>query len=200
MPTYQMRPITSLVHSTPLAHLIGRAFLADPVFTANYPVPADRLRHTTELYTGDLRNCLQYGSVWTAQSPSGDPIGAITLLDMPKRSNLPDSATHTTIWEELIARFDPDERDGLELLDTTQSTPWRYISVLAVDPDHQGTGIGTDLLNHTIATADHDRRALGIMTEIPRTVRYYQRFGFHIIHEGSESDPVRFWVLLRPTP
>lgn len=181
--------------------MIGRAFLADPVFTANDPDPTERLRRTTELYTGDLRNCLQYGSVWIAQSEASDPIGAITLLDMPKRRTTPpDTQAPTTIWEDLIARFDPDERDGLELLDATQSTAWRYISVLAVDPDHQGTGIGTDLLNHTIASADSEGRALGIMTEIPRTVRYYQRFGFHIIREGSESDPVTFWVLLRPTP
>lgn len=103
-----------------------------------------------------------------------------------------------TIWEDLIAHVDPDERDGLELLDTTQSSAWRYISVLAVDPDHQGTGIGTDLLNHTITTADHQGIALGIMTEIPRTVRYYQRFGFKIIRAGNEAHPVKFWVLLRP--
>lgn len=180
--------------------MIGRAFLADPVFTAQFPDPADRLRHTTELYTGDLRNCLRYGSVWIVQSPEGTPIGAITLLDMPKRpATNPENGNRpiSTVWNELIDRFDPHESDCLRIIDDTQTGPWRYISVIAVDPDHQGSGIGADLLNHTIAIADQEGTSLGIMTEIPRTVRYYQRFGFHILKEGSKSDPVQFWVLLR---
>jgi GNAT superfamily N-acetyltransferase len=186
-----------------IGRMIGRAFLVDPQFTAQFPDPVDRLRHTTELYIGDLRNCLQYGSVWVAQGQDGTPVGAITLLDMPKRvattaGDEPNQSQPGGIWTELIDQFDPHEAECLRIIDDTQTGPWRYISVLAVAPEHQGTGIGADLLDHTIAIADREGIALGILTEVLRTVRYYQRFGFHIIEEGSETRPVQFWVLLRP--
>ena len=185
--------------------MIGRTFAAGPVFTAQFPDPDERLRHCIEIYTGDVIRCLRDGSVWVAEGENGAVLGAITLVEMPARSapagTDPAAATGspTAAWTDMMATFDADEAAGLEALAATQSGPWRYISVLAVDPAHQGEGIGTSLMRHTIAGADHDGLALGIMTEVLRTVRYYERLGFHIIRDGNEHDPVRYWVLLRLT-
>lgn len=53
-----------------------------------------------------------------------------------------------------------------------------YLSILAVDPQEQGRGLGTRLLAPTLAEADSAGRICYLETFGPESPRFYERFGF----------------------
>jgi len=61
-----------------------------------------------------------------------------------------------------------------------------FVDVLAVDPDHQGRGIGTALLSSALAAfASSGLRAaqLGVDSDNPRALRIYQRAGMTVLFQ-----------------
>jgi GNAT superfamily N-acetyltransferase len=53
-----------------------------------------------------------------------------------------------------------------------------YLSIVAVDPRHQGWGLGRQVLAPTLREADADGAVSYLETFNPRNVRFYERLGF----------------------
>lgn len=66
-----------------------------------------------------------------------------------------------------------------------------YLAVLAVDPQYQGKGYGSRLLNGMFACIDRDGLPCYVETEGEKNVSMYRHFGFEVIDEfaipGSED-------------
>ena len=97
--------------------------------------------------------------------------------------------------------------------------PWRYgfaslkrglskphppgnaeLSMVAVDPEYQGTGVGT-LLVQTILKDFGSRFEVGLSTQNPRGPPFYRRFGFEVQSEGTGNESGYMnWMMLRPQP
>ena len=58
-----------------------------------------------------------------------------------------------------------------------------YLAVLAVDPEHQGKGYASRLLNETLSQIDKDGLPCYLETEGEKNVAIYQHFGFEVIDE-----------------
>ncbi len=67
-----------------------------------------------------------------------------------------------------------------------------YLSGLAVDPERQGEGIGSSLLEEGLR-----RGRVGLLTSNRANVRFYERFGLRVVGEWWDRDgPPRMWTML----
>jgi len=58
-----------------------------------------------------------------------------------------------------------------------------YLAVLAVDPQHQGKGYASRLLNEMLSKIDEDGLPCYLETDGDKNVSMYQRFGFKVLDE-----------------
>ncbi len=72
--------------------------------------------------------------------------------------------------------------------------PHWYILILGVHPDHQGNGLGGELLKHVLQRADEQRVDVYLESSNPRNLDFYRRYGFQVVKEMIPIDgcpPVR---------
>lgn len=72
-----------------------------------------------------------------------------------------------------------------------------FLSLLMVDPSHQGKGVGRELLDATLTTST--ARSWILSTDDPAAVRRYQRAGFDLHPSYTAKGPVRR-TGMRPVP
>jgi ribosomal protein S18 acetylase RimI-like enzyme len=73
-----------------------------------------------------------------------------------------------------------------------------HLPGIGVDPRHQGAGIGSLLLAHTLAEVDRGGVAAYLESSNPLNVPLYERFGFEVIAEIQAGDSPTIWPMLRP--
>ncbi len=145
----------------------------------------------------DLR--LAGGAVWVddaglGASSSWNPPGGIAVAQSEQDRR----------WAEVGEGWRPDEvrrlqalGDALDPLQPAQPT-W-YLGVLAVDPPHQGRGLGSAVVRTGLAEVDAAGTTAYLETMMPRNVVLYERLGFQVTHQVDLplSGP-RGWVMMRP--
>ncbi len=76
--------------------------------------------------------------------------------------------------------------------------PHWYLSLIGVGPNHQGKGLGQQLLSANINRIDLECKPIYLETNKEKNVEIFKRFGFHIIQKvivpGTE---IFHWSLLR---
>ena len=75
-----------------------------------------------------------------------------------------------------------------------------YLSIIAVDPEFQGQGLGRKLLEPTIAEADRAGAMCYLETFSDRNVRFYQRLGFTVGARFTEPTTEADYALLIRVP
>jgi ribosomal protein S18 acetylase RimI-like enzyme len=76
------------------------------------------------------------------------------------------------VWLSGWAKHDPSE-------------PHSHLGPLAVEPDAQGQGVGTRLMEHYCKELDRTGVAGFLETDKARNVRFYERFGFSVTATAS---------------
>jgi ribosomal protein S18 acetylase RimI-like enzyme len=61
--------------------------------------------------------------------------------------------------------------------------PMYYIWFIGVDPAHQNSGIGTELLNEIIADSATKKRPIYLETSTLKNLPWYKKFGFNVYNE-----------------
>ncbi|MEJ6979447.1 GNAT family N-acetyltransferase [Pedobacter sp. P351] len=61
--------------------------------------------------------------------------------------------------------------------------PMYYIWFIGVDPAHQNSGIGTDLLNEIITDSAAKKRPIFLETSTLKNIPWYKKFGFDVYNE-----------------
>ena len=81
-----------------------------------------------------------------------------------------------------------------------RDTEW-FLATLAVQPEHQGTGIGSALLRDGLAQADRHGHPVTVQTSTPENVRFYERHGFEVIEALDElyQGAPPLWTMRRPS-
>lgn len=82
--------------------------------------------------------------------------------------------SQVTVWQ-----------DGQQVLGFLGLVQNSYVGALFVHPQHQGRGIGCELLTH--CQAHHSHLFLTVFAENPGAIRFYRRHGFEILRK-QESD------------
>ena len=155
------------------------AFIADPVERWLWPEPSQYLTHFPAFvaaFGGD------------AEVSSLDGFAAVATWIAPG-SEL-DGERIVAVLGETVARERRDDAFAvLEQMDALHpKEPHWYLPWLAVDPPHQGTGLGGRLLARGLAQVDADHLPAFLETPNPRTVPFYERHGFTVAGVAQAGD------------
>ena len=63
-----------------------------------------------------------------------------------------------------------------------------YLGVLAVDPEYQGKGLGSQLVRGMLTRIDEEGLPCYVETEGEKNVAMYERFGFEVLEEYAIPD------------
>lgn len=183
-----------------LAAMLTRAFTHDPFFSYLAGRAPERNQRMRDGWTGILRYAsARLEHTWTTD----DLVGVAVWLPPGHRTPLRDSLR---LVPEM-ARFVGWRRmrlatDAFEVLEGRRRhhVPGAhfYLSVLGVEPDHQGTGIGTALMAPVLDRCDRERLPAYLETAAARNVLLYERVGFEVVEELIlPRTDIRGWLMRR---
>ena len=169
-------------------------FVADPFMRWLYPEPGEYLAYlprALDLYAG---RAFENGSAYRNEGFTA------AALWLPPGVH-PDEDTLGAYLEETVA---PDKHAALfaalELMDRFHPTePCWHLADIAIDPAHQGRGLGTALLTACLDMCDDDGRPAYLESTNAANLTIYKRFGFEQIGliEAGQAPPL-FPMLRRP--
>jgi ribosomal protein S18 acetylase RimI-like enzyme len=181
----------------PVAGVLGRAFEADPVFRAILPSDAHRRRALPALFREWIRllHLPHPATSWTTDdlagaalwSPSGAwGVGLGSILRMGPR---------------MLAAMGSRALPGLRVLHAIEAPhprkPHVYLRVLGCEPERQGRGIGSRLLQPMLAQCDARGDAAYLESSNEKNVPLYRRHGFEVTGEVVTHLGPKVWLMWR---
>lgn len=192
---YTVRTVVP-VDARAVAEAMARAFLHDPVAAHCLPDPARRARRLERGFELFLRRTylpregtfttdgLDGGALWLP--PNEWNVGrleTLRLLPAMARCYRGDLLRVLRVFDFLEKRH-PEE-------------PHWYLGFLGVEPDRQGRGIGSALLEPVLARCDRERVPAYLEASTERNRRLYERHGFGLVEEirlpGGGPPMWRMW-------
>lgn len=185
--------------------MLGRAFRDDPMWVSLIPDPDERSEMLLTMFTALARTTPAARGV-AEKTPE---IHGVALWLAPGRD--------IGLWAMVksgfaLARFTlglpgQDRKRMMAVLreigdrkKLLMPEPHWYLSAIGVDPDFQGEGIGSALMQHGIARADRGKRPIYLETDTDSNVRFYQHLGFDVLEEMSPQGlDVPLWLMARET-
>jgi GNAT superfamily N-acetyltransferase len=164
----------------PMARALARGFYDDPV--AEWMMPRDhrRLAQLEDAFAKGLRGVyLQEGDCWT----TGSVVGAAIWLP-PGHWRIPVLRQLRLLpaMARIYGRDLPRAGRAFALLESEhpKDRPHWYLPFIAVDPEWQGKGIGTALLQPVLERCDRDGLPAFLEASTPRNRACYERNGFRV--------------------
>jgi GNAT superfamily N-acetyltransferase len=74
-------------------------------------------------------------------------------------------------------------------------TPFIYLLFLGVHPDHQGKGVGSQLLMHLIAQSKKEGKPIYLETSHPPNLPFYRKFGFEVFDAWQIREDYTVWFM-----
>lgn len=166
-----------------LAGVLARAFRNDPMVVWPF-VTGDDLDARIRDHFGHVDGLFAHEG-WIHQSADGAGIMALIPPGREDRSRAIDA-----LAIEGMAALTPDggRRYGAfwAWIETCHPAGLHWLlDQLAVEPEAQGRGIGSAMLQFAIVRAARDGLPLFLETGVRRNVELYQRFGFEVMHEAD---------------
>jgi GNAT superfamily N-acetyltransferase len=184
-----------------LAAMLARAFAHDPFFGYLAGDAPERNQRMRDGWQGILRYAsARLSHTWTTDDRAGaaiwlPPAHRTPLLDTLRL--VPEMA-RLTGWRHL--RMAADALEELERR-RKQHVPGRhfYLSALGVEPERQGSGIGTALMGPVLDRCDRERLPAYLETAAARNVLLYERVGFEVVEDLIlPKTDIRGWLMRRP--
>jgi GNAT superfamily N-acetyltransferase len=177
--------------------MLVRAFTDDPVANFMFAGERRRTRGLRSFFTAQIRHqYLPFGHVYTNDELSGAAVwgspdrerhGTQELLQMlPTAPFIVSSRMHRA----LRLLFDIDGLHPRE--------PHWYLATLGTEPERQGHGVGSALIESMLGTIDEEGFPAYLESSKERNVPLYRRFGFEVIDEHhSAGDAPTIWRMWR---
>jgi ribosomal protein S18 acetylase RimI-like enzyme len=167
--------------------MLSRAFEDDPFNTYAFPDPEERVRKMPYAHRFLLRYYISSGgSFITSPKLEGvvvwihsDNLGTSFWRMIISGAIWPALKIGIKAFRKMQALDKYIERKHREL---APNKHW-YLAVLAVDPQHQGKGYASKLLNEMLSYIDEDGLHCYLETEGEKNVSMYQHFGFEVVDE-----------------
>ena len=190
------------------AAVLARAFADDPLFGTHVLAdPVERERLMLPFMTAWTRYGLLFGEVYVTAGPveaSAIWLPPDAVVRTPERLAQAGVTAVVDAFSDLArARLAAASQHLLgRLREAAASVPHWYLFFIGVDPGRQGLGLGSVLLRAGLSRVDHDGVECHLLTEQPRNVPLYQRYGFEIAAEGDVPDggPHVWFMRRRPHP
>lgn len=184
-------------HLEALAGVLGRAFETDPVFRAILPDDGHRRRALPVLFREWIRllHLPHPTTSWTTEdlagaalwSPSGAwGVGLGAILRMGPR---------------MLAAMGSRAVPGLRVLHAIEARhprePHVYLRVLGCEPERQGRGIGSRLMQPMLAHCDARGEPAYLESSNEKNLPLYRRHGFEVTGEVVTHLGPRVWLMWR---
>jgi ribosomal protein S18 acetylase RimI-like enzyme len=183
------------------AGLIARAFQDDPEWVYSIPDDGRRRRVLPRLFLPSLRLGATSGHLF---GTAGELRGVAQWIP-PESQKLPPLAVLRSgmLGVPLVAgrslpRIARILAASARFRSETAPKRHLFLAGIAVEPEAQGTGVGTELLRAGLRMADRDRMPCFLLTSNPRNLPFYERQGFEVVSSRRlHDDGPESWALLR---
>jgi GNAT superfamily N-acetyltransferase len=178
------------------AVVLARAFADDPATPYFVPEPARVIPVYTAFFAACLANGLAHGrvvalgdapravAIWhtidndRAEMPEPDMASTFAMLDEPTQEQ----------WASIFGHMGEEHR-------RLMPEPHDYLSILGVDPEQHGHGLGGALLAALLAGRTPGRPCY-LETFNPRNLPFYERRGFRVAGESVvPGTTLRLWAM-----
>jgi len=185
----------------PLAGVLARAFLDDPLMRFILPDDRSRRRRLPRLFRITLG--LQYlpvGEVYTTSDAAG-----ASMWSPPGRWRPPPSVVARTLPRLVLALGSrlPVSVAAISAVEAVHPTePHWYLATIGTEPSRQGHGIGSALLAPVLQRCDHDQVPAYLESSKEANLAFYRRHGFEVTKAiDLERGGPRIWPMWRePRP
>ena len=175
--------------------MLARAYLHDPQFVYVLPDEGERLRRSPWFFSAVLRYSASVGTLLAADGGVAiliPPGGHVASLGRMLRSGL--IAAPLRLGPSALGRLTAFAAASRDLRAAAIQGPFWYVGGIGVDPERQGEGIGTALMEELGARAGDP---LCLETASERNVAWYERLGYTVIAEGRVPDGPPIWSMKR---
>jgi ribosomal protein S18 acetylase RimI-like enzyme len=178
-----------------LTAMLARAFDDDPILRWVFPAGRTRDRYGDKFFRWSLWRCADQGVTWTTGDLSG---AAIWALHDRWRVTLPQLA-RLFLWAGAGVRLrGPRVMWGLAAIERRQPDDRHmYLAVLGVEPERQGSGLGSALLRPGLELCDREALPAYLETGNERNLSFYGRHGFGVIGELTLPKGPPVWLMRR---
>ncbi len=188
--------------SYPLARTaLARAFFDYNLMVYAAPRASRRAVGVDALYAAILFDCFRYGEVYVTHKVVGaacwlPPEVSIPSLVRQIRSGMLQLPLWFGLrWFRRLVAYDNMAR---RLHHDHAREPHWYLAAIGVEPEHQGQGVGSALMQPILARADQVGMPSYLETHQETNVRLYQRHGFEICEQAQvPGHPMPIWAMLR---
>ncbi len=183
---------------------LSAAFSQDPLISYFLPEDAiEKQKALQHLSKAFLNFAKLYGYIYTtADEPKGVAIWLPPEAFQITMSQLWQAVTSGLIASPFYMRW-TRIMDFISLISTEvqlheklSPEPHWYLGMLGVSPDCQGQGIGGMLLQPVLEEADRTKMPCYLETTTASAVRFYQRHGFEVVHQGMFALR-EYWAMKR---
>lgn len=180
-----------------LVRVLTRAFENDPVTQWFVKQDERREERSDRLFRWFLNDALPHGMTYTTETHQG---AALWLppggwkMPLQRQVLLLPEILRVVGYRRAISRI-----YGVDCYQRTHpATPHYTLLCLGVDPDHQGQGIGSMLMQPVFQRCDQEGVPAYLETGTERNVAFYERHGFRVVAEvyGGRHGPKQ-WMMLR---
>jgi ribosomal protein S18 acetylase RimI-like enzyme len=185
--------------------LLTRAFWDSPLVRVLAPDPGRRTEICRWFFEAHARYGLLHGDAWTAADQDGALLGA-GLWWAPEHVEPDDERSSQSGLADGPLVVGPAGWARLQELSSAFASlhrrvvpePHWYLTVLGVDPDCQGRGIGGAILQPVLDYLDEERLPAFLETGLERNLAFYRRHGFEVGAEASlPSVGMTVWAMRR---
>jgi GNAT superfamily N-acetyltransferase len=178
-----------------LAEVLARAFQDDPVTAWAYPDERSRPKWAGRFFGWQLRRLAGQDVTWTTDDRAG---AAIWALPDQWRESIVDTLRLAGAVMGGIGRRMPKVLSGLgEVEKRHPEVPHLYLAVLGVEPDAQGTGVGSKLLMPGLQLCDRDGLPAYLESSKERNLDFYGRHGFRVTEQIRLPGGPPVWMMWR---
>ena len=185
--------------------LLSRAFFANPLLGHIFPDAGERKRLSPAFFSAFVR----YGHIAGEVSTTEGSLDGVAVWIPPDaaemKPDLMEQAGINALPSALGAEAFDRAMAVLGHFDTLHArevpTKHWYLSLVGVEPDRQGHGVGSALLKPALARADAQALPCYLETAEPSNVAFYLKLGFKVVVEDIEKQSgIHFWTFLREPP
>ena len=172
---------------------LALAFSADPCVRYMWPRSDDFMRHWRGFSMGLGGRALDHGTAFVA----GDACAA--ALWLPPGIESDEAAIGAVIEESVSAAKQAVLEKVVEGIGHfhPREAHW-YLALVGVDPAHQGSGLGSMLIQHGLRRCDQQGLPAYLESSNPRNTALYERHGFEVIGVIQPGDFPPLAPMLRP--
>jgi ribosomal protein S18 acetylase RimI-like enzyme len=168
--------------------VLSRAFHDDPLWATLTPAPGVRQARLAEMFTGVAKTVAAANGV--AETTTG--FEAVALWLPPGREmGLWAMARAGFVMPRFVLTLPTEDRRRmmavLGQLDEERKKlvpePHWYLAAIGVEPEHQGSGLGSALVRAGMRRAHRDQKLIYLETETEGNVGYYEHLGFEVVDD-----------------